>query len=68
MSRMPRLSCSHCGSANIEVQPSPRDVPFLLGKVQKLLRQLLPGKLCLQGGLHVVVCRDCGHTSCIQVR
>lgn len=67
MNNKPKIPCSRCGSENTELRDSLSDRPLPIRLAERLLRQFRPGGGMLSGGRYTVVCRDCGHTACIQV-
>ena|GEM_PF-3377133 len=62
------LPCSKCGSMNTELRDSPPGGGILSGVKEFLLSAArVPGHV-LPGGRKFVVCKDCGHVSCVHIR
>lgn len=62
------ISCQHCGSINTEL----RNTPPGRGIIQELKEHLFSinplSMHVLPGGLKYIVCKDCGHVTCIHIR
>lgn len=67
MNSTPKIPCSQCGSENTELRNTPPGKGFLQDLKEHILSMSsLPGHL--SGGQKFVVCKACGHVSCIFIR